>query len=349
MTVIFQDSFDMYNGIAAGTGLPVRWTTANIVTWGTTTGRFSGSNALTFNGNAAGAGTIQTPGPQDAAVWAVFDGTSATTSGAIGFAFQINSSRQDAIIDIQTAAAVQKFSVGVSATGALIVCTSAGGTVFTSSAGLVTTGTWYYMEIEWTSNASTGTINLYLGGTSLYTGTGLNTGATGAGVVQFRMFGGGSSGIVHLTDDLYITNSAAKLGESRIETLRAASDNTKVWTPKTGSANYAMVNETLVDGDTTYVSTSTIGAKDLYTIAGLSSTPVSIFAANVVSFAEKTDASARSLYNSVTSGATVSDGTSQPLLTSYARYDRIMNVDPNTLAAWGASGVNNLLIGPKAA
>lgn len=347
--IAFQDSFDMYNGSSAGTGLPVRYTSSAVTSWGVTTGRFGGQ-CLDFTGNSGGAGTIQTPGPQDAKVWGVFDGAGATTAMAIGFAFIVNGTRQDAILDIQTAAGGQIFSVGVSATGQLIVCTAAGGTVFTGSAGVITFGTWYYMEIEATINASTGTINLYLNGTTtICTLTSQNTGSTGAGIFQHRMFGGGSTSLHRNVDDLYVvTGAATRLGESRIECLRAAADSVVTWTPKTGVTNYNMVNETQVDGDTSYVQTATSGNRDLYTNGGLSSTPANIWNVDIVSFSEKTDATARTLLHSVKSGATISDGSAFTLLSSYNRFDRMIPTDPNTSAAWTASGVNNLLFGPKA-
>jgi len=343
--IVLTDGFDMYNGANAGTGLPVRWSIANS-TYGVTGGRFGGQ-CMQMNGTSGGAGTIQTPGSQDIKAAAIFDGSGTTTAMAIGFAFQLGSNRLDAVMDMQTAGGTQLFSWGVSATGQIIICTAAGGTVFTSAAGLVSAGTWYYAEIEATMNTSTGTINFYLGGTSLCTLTGLNTGS-GAGLVQMRVFGGGS--VPRYVDDLYVvTGASTRLGESRIETLRPNADSAVTWTPNSGTNNYSRVNETQVDGDTSYVQTSTLGNLDLYGSGGLSSTPANIWAANVVAFAEKTDATARNLYNSVKSGATSSDGTAKPLLASYSRYDRILMTDPNTSAAWSASGVNNLLFGPKAA
>lgn len=345
--VAWTEGFDMYNGANAGTGLPVRWSFANYNGSTTAAGRFGGQS-LQLVGTAGGPGTIGTPGPQDPTARAVFDGSGTATALAVGFAFMLTSSRQDALLDIQTTGGAQQFALGVSATGQLILCNAAGATVFTGAAGLVTTGTWYYVEIEATLNASTGTLHLYLGGTDVSGAlTGLNTGG-GAGLIQFRLFGGGN--VTQYRDDVYVfAGAATRRGESRIETLRPASDNTAAWTPNSGSNNFSRVNEAVVDGDTSYVQTATIGARDLYTIGGLSSTPANIWAVNVVSFAEKTDATARSVYNSIKSGLTSDDGTANPLLSSYSRFDAIRNTDPNTSAAWTASGVNNLLIGPKAA
>jgi hypothetical protein len=281
----------------------------------------------------------------------IFNAAGNTTAMSFGFAFRTDLLHNSRCFEVMTLAGGVQCGLGMTSSGGVYFYSGAGGTTICSSAaGLFSTNTWIYIEVELTLAASGGTVTVYVNGASVCSGTGntLAAGGSGGGKLQIYSFPdtGNSNNDF---DDIYVTSGASRLGECKIETLRPASDNTVAWTPSTGPSNYALVNETLVNGDTSFVQTAATGTRDLYGISPLGSTPVNIFAITVVSFAEKTDATTRQLYNSVRSGATDSDGSAVNLAASYGRYDRIIETDPATSAAWTASGVNNLLVGPKAA
>lgn len=73
-------------------------------------------------------------------------------------------------------------------------------------------------------------------------------------------------------DNLYITDTASRLGEINIISLRPTADTVqKQWTPSTGTTNYNMVNAVgYSNSQTNNISASTT-ARDLYDIADLSS------------------------------------------------------------------------------
>jgi hypothetical protein len=225
------------------------------------------------------------------------------------------------------------------------------GTLLGSTANnIILTATWYYIEAEIVLGSSTGTFKLYVNGVKVMDLSGLNN-VNGSLVTADRFYVNlNSPGGNFYMDDFYLTDTATRIGECRVETLRPSADTaTKQFAPNSGTANFSRVNETLVDGDTSYVQASAVGNRDLYSLGALSATPASIYAVNVVSFAEKTDATSRTLYNSVQSNSTDSDGVAQTLLSSYARLDRIMETDPSGGGAWSAARVNALLVGPKVA
>jgi hypothetical protein len=337
MTVVVTEGFDMYNGNAANTGVQARWVLSggdsNV---GVTTGRFGGQ-ALGISGSSC-TYTLVLP--------------STYNSFGLGFAYRDSQSAKNRpnLMSLLNASSGVVITLRVDQTVGTVTVSGPGGVIGTATGLAITSfNVWHYFEIYGTVNASTGTCTVYMDGTAIITVTGVNTGSAAVARIQTNTDGNGGNTQALQIDDLFFADATTHLGECKVETLRPASDSSVAWTPSSGANNYSRVNETLVDGDTSYVQTATAGARDLYGIASLSTTPANIYAANVVSFAEKTDATTRQLYNSVHSASTDSDGTAFNLAASYSRYDRVLTTDPATSAAWTASGVNNLLIGPKAA
>jgi len=334
----------MYNGSGSNIGLLAKWT--NISTSGTfvgtSGGRFGGQSLALQNG---------TIGPQTAAAYRIFNASGNSTSLSFGFAFMTNDLITSRVMEVANLSVGSQCGVGTTSTGQVRFYSGAGGTVLaTSAAGLIVTGTWAYIEVELTLNSSTGSFSVYVNGALACSGTGNTLAAGGAGgglILGVRE--NVHINVPHFFDDIYVTDTATRLGESRVETLRATGDSSVGWTPNSGSNNYSRINETLVDGDTSYVQTTTLGARDLYTNGGLSTTPADIWSVTIVGFEEKTDATTRAIYHSVQSNGTDSDGTAFNQAANYGRYDRIIQNDPHTSVSWTASGVNNLLFGPKAA
>jgi hypothetical protein len=113
------------------------------------------------------------------------------------------------------------------------------------------------------------------------------------------------------------------------------------------TTNSYCVNEAIEDGDASYVYDNTSGHEDLYDLANLSATPTSIVGVQSRMFAKKSDSGTRQGQIRVKSGATEVGGTDTVLSTTYGWLNRVDAVDPNTSAAWTASAVNALQVGPK--
>jgi hypothetical protein len=351
MTVIWIDGFDMYNGAGANTGLLGRWNSTFAGTGSSvsiTSGRFGGQ---AFRATGAANITNAANGAR-----AIFDGVGSHTSISVGFAHRLGTlTMTSRTFELANTSLTSQCGMGITVAGAPYVYTGAGGsTLATGSAGLVLINAWNYFELEIVLGSTTGSISLYMNGSLVCSATNVNTFAAGTGGYNaFAAIGmqtvTGGVGTNYDFDDIYVNDTSTRLGERRIETLRPSADSSVVFTPNSGGTNFSRVNETTVDGDTSYVSSSNVGDRDLYAIGSLSTTPTTIDAISVVSFSEKTDATTRAIYHSVQSNGTDSDGSSISLNATYQRYDRLMTTDPHTSAAWTASGVNNLLIGPKVA
>ncbi|MDA8232521.1 MAG: hypothetical protein M0006_14390 [Magnetospirillum sp.] len=132
--------------------------------------------------------------------------------------------------------------------------------------------------------------------------------------------------------------------------MSAGQPSLQVWGNVTGlSSNFSETNEIPPGGDLSYVASSTVGAEDLYGFASLSSTPSNIAGVKVSALLRKTDSGARTVSVQIKSGTTEVSGAAQAPGASYAYFAAYADTDPNTGAAWTASGVNSLSAGAKIA
>jgi hypothetical protein len=221
---------------------------------------------------------------------------------------------------------------------------SSGNNIVSSASALISINTWYYIEFELVrASGSGGSVTVYLDGTSVATLGSTNTGAS-------AIDGIGLVGAVGNTDfdDLYVTNAAARLGTGPlwIETIYPTGDTAeKDFSRSAGSDNYAMVDEAQSDGDSTYTSSSTPGAYDLFDFGNLSSIPSVIYAVVPTFAARKDDATVRTMRTKHKSGATTTDGTSRGIAASYQFFTQIYETNPATLGAYTNSDVSNLQVG----
>lgn len=114
-----------------------------------------------------------------------------------------------------------------------------------------------------------------------------------------------------------------------------------------GATNWMAVSEIPEDGDNSYNTDSTPGDVDLFSHPNLPAGAQNISAVDNVVFARKDDAGTRSIASQIKSSTTTSTGATVALSTSYTFIDQIAETDPNTSAAWTASGVNSALFGYK--
>ncbi len=333
MAGIFRDGFDMYASAAAVVGLAAKWTialgTPTIVTAASTP--FGVGQALNLNGQAVSA-------PFDSAV-------SSLTYHGMNRIASFNSGTTHAI-HFMTGSTVH---VGIQFSASGVITAYRGTTSLgASAAGAIIINTWHAIAVECVISDTVGRVTVYVDGVSVLNLTSQDT-ANSATVTSDRLQLGSSTTDCRY-DDIYVINSATKLtNHPRIETLVPVSDGgTLNWVPSTGSSHFALIDELPV-ATADYISASSVGDVDEIGLSDLTSVPISIEEVNVVTFASKTDATARTLYPGVKSGATTSDGTAVVLNATGVRYDRPIAVDPDTAAAWTYAAVNALQLRPKVA
>lgn len=117
------------------------------------------------------------------------------------------------------------------------------------------------------------------------------------------------------------------------------------WTRLSGGSNYLMVDEMTCDDDTTYNSTSTIDARDLFSLAGLGFNPDAIHAVQLIYAARKDDVATRVVQSVLKSDSEEVLGALNYLTTDYTWSGHIFELDPNGDVPWTKESVEALQIG----
>ena len=344
MAIVLIDGFDVYNGVQSNIGLQANWNCLNSTLLSMQPGRFGGQAVkVAFESGSS---------PDAPSMYKAF---TEATSCTVGFALNTDllNAEYTAVGGsnvVLRSGLTDYVNIFFNAIGGITVkraTTELGSSV----PGLFTSDNWYFIEIETVISDTVGRVTVYVNGASVINLTNQDTKNGTATTVDNVEFMSGADyatqGGTYWYDDLYLTDTGTRLGESRVETLYPNADTAvKQWTPLTGTENYAMVDEAQCDGDTTYVYASST-ATDNYDFGNLSDNPSAVRAVQAVTFAKKTDTATRNLYLQTVSGATTSDGPAIPLLSTYTRFNRIMETDPNTAAAWTYPNVNTVKGGPK--
>lgn len=322
MSLIWMDGFDYYS-----TTIPfnTRYPTTGFPTFGVA-GRFGGLCLRT---------------PQNVSI-----SVPAGDTFCVGFAIRAGSlsSLDQPIVTFRSSVSLNQAILSNNSSGNLKFWRGNMSAQLGSASGHAFSGTdWHYVEVVFTRNASAGAAQVFIDGVLVIDLSAVNTGSASIDIINILPGGSQSCDL----DDLYITDTAVRVGERRIETLVPTSDASTQWTPDTGTDNFARVDETQSDGDTSYVSTTTPGSADLYGIGSLSETPATIDAVQVTNIARKTDANSHTMRGNIKSGATVGNGTAKAVPSSYGILADIFELDPDGSVAWDAAAVNAAQIGPE--
>ncbi len=212
---------------------------------------------------------------------------------------------------------------------------------------------WVYVEIKLTVHPTAGAFDVHINGASIFSASNINTQASGNAYSNGLSINQATSASI---DDLYLLNSLGSannsfLGDCQILTSLPSSDGSNTGlTPKSGTTHYTQVNETDPDGDTTYNASSAVGATDTYHFATISpGAGAAIAGIQTVLDARKDSTGTRAIAGATKSGSSTTAGTNQPLNAGYLMYRQIQETDPNTSAAWTASGVNAAEFGARIA
>jgi hypothetical protein len=218
-----------------------------------------------------------------------------------------------------------------------------------------TLNTWHYLEFKVKVNSSTGTYELRLNGSTVASGSNVNT--KGGTHDYFDGFGfcgqSTSTGYCFLYDDLYFLDGSGStnndfLGNMRVVTLRpnAAGDSTQ-FTPDSGD-NYARVNEAIHGGDSNYVEDVIGSHLDLYNYDDLAGITQDIKGIQINTECRETDTTPFSLITQCKSNGVTSDDSAQAIGSStYTNRMRLMELNPDGSVAWTPASLNAAQFGVK--
>lgn len=278
------------------------------------------------------------------------------TGYVMGVAFKCSSLPGSTVSILQfNEGATTHIALRLAADGSLIVARNTTA-LATSSAGVITAGSYYYIELKAVIHDSTGTYAAHVNGGALLSGSGADTRNGGTGVITIVSINGITAQDTDW-DDLYICDLTGGmnddfLGDVRVDAyLPNGNGNSSqlVGSDADSTDNYLLVDDATPDGDSTYVSSSTSGQKDTYGFANMSHTPASIYGVSVIASAKKDDAGSRSITTVTRSNGADTDGATQALSTSYIMYSDTLDEDPDTSAAWTKTAFNAAEFGVKVA
>ena len=214
-----------------------------------------------------------------------------------------------------------------------------------ASCETVVTTSLTHIEVKVFSDATSGTFQVKVDGALVLDGSSLDT--NGSDIQEIQI---GSVVTGPYFDNIFVADDW--VGELKSVLLQPTSDDAVQFTPSAGADNYAMVDDTAQDGDTTYVESGTNGHKDRY---GFSDLDVGLDpkVLTVVGVARKTDVGAVSLKLQSRQDTTDYDLDTFTLTSSYPAAvtdGQIVTLDtcPDGTTALSRNEVNDLKFGFEA-
>lgn len=333
----FTESFDYYpdDVNAAGIGVNSTWITSN-QTHEMVAGRFGGK-ALRLD--AGGAGTAIRPChasnafcPHFAYRISDFTGMSDGVGHRI-IAWTSPTDSNDVIcsLSLTTIGQVQVWAG------------NPGGTLLGLADRVVIPGAWTFFALEYIISDTVGRGTLKMNGHTAmnYVGDTKPSAATQAGRWLLNSVGSGSQ---DFDDFNWVYDEAVTIGENRIQLHEMVSDSDTQFDPLTGVDNFAMINDTNIDGDTSYNSSNTVGAYDRFGMSHITTNPDTIHAFVLMMAARKEDAGTRTIKHQFKLGPTLVDGPDQNLSNTYTWIRAGRLTDPNG-DPWLKDNINALLPG----
>lgn len=340
MTLLWIEGFDSYGTSGGLVGLAEKYPNSENVTANDTvvTGRLSGFAFQWENTD----GILKTPAIGSADT--IVTGLGYKVTAFVGTTYSLTSFIEDSGITLG-------INLRALDNGAFVV--RRGTTVLgTSANNVINTGQWHYIELKAVIDNTSGSYELRIDGVDVLSASGVDTQA-GDGLVTNVWLHGGAGTIDRQFDDWYILDGNGSvnndfLGSRKVITIfpDGAGDQTN-WTPDSGS-NFDRVNENGYDDDTSYVETATVDAEDLYNFDDLSAA-TSVDGVQINAIARVTDVDPLDLKLLSKTGTTTDAGSAQAVSSvSYKNFYRILEEDPDTVAAWSVSGVDGAQFGIEA-
>ena len=232
-----------------------------------------------------------------------------------------------------------------------------GTTLIASGGAIPNSGSLVCVEAHIVFHGTTGSVTAWINGVQVLTFTGstistANARATGFrfGVRKFSGWLGGGDSSAFWLDDLAINDTTGSLNNGRIgqggifPLFPTADTADKDWARSAGSDNFSLVNSAPPDDDTTYVTATSVGDRDLYEFGNL--TNVNSIDAVAVSGRLRTTVGAGAPVGfAMRSGATTGDVASHQVSGQWTTFTDVVEADPNTAAAWTLAAVNSLQAG----
>jgi hypothetical protein len=226
-------------------------------------------------------------------------------------------------------------------------------TLLTAGATVIGDNTWHHIEIALAANTATGELRSWIDGTvdaNINITSGDTSDAASGDVTAFTdfIFGGVCSNTGGATDvlidDVIVWDDSGTGFTGRLTDMHkirniapSGAGSSTQFTPSAG-ANYAAVDDSLSDDDTTYVESSTTGNTDLYAFATIGYTPTIVYAVAVETSLKRTGIKAMNARNKIKQGATTVNGTTTVISPGHTKMETFQEQAPDG-ADWTAGKI----------
>jgi len=221
------------------------------------------------------------------------------------------------------------------------------GTLLATSTETMPVQTWQHVQVEVTIDDAAGVVNIWIDDVQFINLTGADTDNAGAvgECTGFRpeATGFGASRWAHIAYwDTTGDAPTGQIAQHRVDASWPESDASVQFTPQGAGTNNVEVDETVLDDDTTYNESSTVGHKDRFNMYSPPPTLATIYAVTAVAVARMDDAGPRSIQVGVYSGTTEDKAASAPLAQAYKHFEHMMTLNPDDSAAWQQADIDAL-------
>lgn len=265
---------------------------------------------------------------------------------------------REKLFDFRDASNVIQVTIGLDTTGTISAWRSstAGTLLGTSSTPVITANAYQHVEAMVFFSQTVGTIEVRVNGVTALSLTGLDTVQSSLVECSQVTYGGSAQGNTTSqsdVDDVFCYDNTGSfnntfIGDRRVLTLSPTSNTVQADFVAVGAATgYECIDEVSPDGDTTYISSATVGSPGDISEFGIANLPAGISAVSgviLVEMARKTEAGPANTQWSVVSGSSESPGTSNPLTEIYTYRQNVFETDPATAAPFTSTAVDGLLI-----
>ncbi|MCO5157887.1 MAG: hypothetical protein M9945_14255 [Aquamicrobium sp.] len=212
--------------------------------------------------------------------------------------------------------------------------------------------TWYHVEVRVKIGDADGEMEVRVNGETWGLVTGVDTRNGGQGIIDAVSLMQVNAATVNrngsfLVDNWVVwdtegTTNNTWVGDAEVLTIFPnADDALGTWVPNTGDA-WDAINDVGSDGDTTYISSETVGDEATFGLEAPAVAPANILAIGTSVVGRKSDSGTRSIQHGIVSGIDEALGPGSALGTSYAASHAIFEADPATGDAWLAGAIGSL-------
>ena len=224
---------------------------------------------------------------------------------------------------------------------------------FAGAANLWPVNTWGCLEVALTVHNSTGTVSVWLNGTLLYAGTGLDTRQGSHSPFGVNAITVGGFGMDDLyCDSIYALDTTgsdcnARLGPFRVDLEQTSANDSVDFTPLSGTNESNIDDGNSPDDDTTHNESSTLADRDQFTVAGYKATSHKVFAVIARAVAKASAADGRELRAVINDGSDHLGPSTSIDDTGYVEVSAILEIPTSTYASPEAAetAINALKIG----